>query len=41
MLIIGTGLIVSAISVYLIWRGIYRCQQMWRTRNAKRLTDRR
>ena len=38
MLIVGFGLIVSAVSVYLIWRGIYRCLKMWRTRNTKRRT---
>jgi hypothetical protein len=38
MLIIGAGLIVSAITVFLAWRVILACQQLWRTRSPKRPT---
>lgn len=38
MLIIGAGLIVSAITVFLIWRVIDHCLKLVRTRNTKRRT---
>jgi len=41
MVIVGTGLMMAAITVFLAWNAWRKCRELWRARKMKRTHERR
>ncbi|HUU67556.1 MAG TPA: hypothetical protein VMW57_09815 [Methyloceanibacter sp.] len=36
MLIVGAGLMATAVTVFLLWNAVHKCRELWRARKRPR-----